>query len=105
MGIGLIVVGLASVILGQAILGQRRVWIAVLAVILGAVLYRLIIFAALRVGLDPNDMKAVSAVLVVAAMLLPRWTEKFKRRPAPAGSTGTADSGSTPEPVASGKEN
>lgn len=73
MGIGLILVGLASVIMGQAILSQRWLWLAILAVIVGAVLYRLIIFAALRLGLDPNDMKAVTAVLVVLALLLPRW--------------------------------
>lgn len=73
MGIGLILVGLASVILGQAVFGQKFIWIASLAAVLGAVLYRLIIFFALQVGLDPNDMKFVTAVLVVAALLLPRW--------------------------------
>ncbi|MFP7364376.1 ABC transporter permease [Corynebacterium callunae] len=84
MGIGLIVIGLASVILGQAIFGQKRVWLAVLAVVIGAIVYRLIIFAALRLGLDPNDMKAISAILVVIAMLVPRWKTKFKRKPAAA---------------------
>lgn len=78
MGIGLILIGLASVIMGQAILGQRKLWIAVLAVILGAVLYRVIIFAALKVGLNPNDMRAVTAILVVIALLLPRWKAKVK---------------------------
>lgn len=73
MGIGLILVGLASVILGQAILGQRYIWVASLAVVVGAVLYRMIIFAALQVGLDPNDMKLITALLVIAALLLPRW--------------------------------
>ena len=73
MGVGLILVGLASVILGQAIFGQRFIWLASLAVVLGAVLYRLIIFFALRAGLDPNDMKLVTALLVVVALLLPRW--------------------------------
>ena len=73
MGVGLILVGLASVILGQAIFGQRFIWLASLAVVLGAVLYRLIIFFALRAGLDPNDMKLVTALLVVIALLLPRW--------------------------------
>ena len=84
MGIGLILVGLASVIIGQAILGQRKLLLAVLAVILGALLYQLIIFAALRVGLDPNDMKAVTAILVVVALLLPRWKGaggRFGRKP------------------------
>ncbi|MFW6600380.1 ABC transporter permease [Propionibacteriaceae bacterium Y2011] len=73
MGIGLILVGLASVILGQAIVGQRFLFQATIAVVVGAVLYRLIVFGALRAGLDPNDMKAITAILVVAALLLPRW--------------------------------
>ncbi len=73
MGVGLILVGLASVILGQAVFGQRFIWVATLAVVFGAVLYRLIIFGALRVGFNPNDMKLITAVLVIAALLLPRW--------------------------------
>lgn len=73
MGIGLIVVGLASVIVGQAIVGQRRLLQAIFAVVVGAVVYRLIIFLALQLGLNPNDMKLVSAVLVVIALLLPKF--------------------------------
>lgn len=73
MGIGLILVGLASVIVGQAIFGQRTVFLATLAVIVGAVLYRLIIQLALNAGLNPNDMKLISAGLVVIALLLPRF--------------------------------
>ena len=87
MGIGLILVGLASVIMGQAILGQRFLWLAVFAVIVGAVLYRIIIFLALQVGLDPNDMKLITALLVIVALLVPRWkglTSRFNRRPATA---------------------
>ena len=73
MGIGVILIGLASVILGQALFGQRWIWLATLAVIFGAVLYRLIIFGALRAGLHQDDMKLITALLVVAALLLPRW--------------------------------
>lgn len=73
MGIGLIVVGLASVIVGQAIIGQSRLLQAILAVVVGAIVYRLIIFAALQLGLNPNDMKLVSAVLVVLALLVPKF--------------------------------
>ena len=79
MGIGLIVVGLASVIVGQAVIGQSRLLQAILAVVVGAILYRLIIFAALQVGLNPNDMKLVSAVLVVLALLLPKFQAMGKR--------------------------
>jgi putative ABC transport system permease protein len=73
MGIGVILIGLASVILGQAVLGQRNIFMASLAVIVGSILYRLIIFFALSVGLNPNDMRAITAILVVLALLLPRW--------------------------------
>ncbi|AYJ32839.1 ABC transporter permease [Corynebacterium xerosis] len=73
MGVGLILIGLASVIMGQAILGQRFLWLSVAAVVVGAVLYRLIIFAALEVGLNPNDMKFITAALVVIALLVPQW--------------------------------
>ena len=73
MGIGLILIGLASVILGQAVFGQSRIWIASLAAVLGAVLYRLIIFGALWIGLNQQDLRLITALLVVAALLLPRW--------------------------------
>lgn len=73
MGIGVILIGLASVIVGQAILGQRNIFMATLAVIIGSIVYRLIVFGALWVGLNPNDMRAITAILVVLALLLPRW--------------------------------
>ncbi len=72
MGIGLIVAGLASVIIGQAIVPSRRFVFATLAVVIGSVVYRLVIQVALGVGLNPNDMKLISAVLVILALLLPR---------------------------------
>lgn len=74
MGIGLILVGLASVILGQAVFGSRFIFISTLAVALGSVLYRIVIFFALNVGFNPNDMKLISAVLVVLALLVPQWS-------------------------------
>ncbi|WPR65958.1 ABC transporter permease [Glutamicibacter protophormiae] len=90
MGIGVILIGLASVIVGQAILTQRYIWLAALAVVIGAVLYRLVIQLALVAGLEVNDMKLISAVLVVVALLLPKWkgfqkiVKTFKRTPAAA---------------------
>ncbi|NLS09265.1 ABC transporter permease [Nesterenkonia sp. MY13] len=78
MGIGLILVGLASVIVGQAIFGTRLVIQATMAVVLGAVIYRLAIQLALNAGLNPNDMKLMSALLVIAALLLPQW-KGFRR--------------------------
>jgi len=73
MGIGLILVGLASVILGQAIFfGARQIILATLAVSIGSIVYRLVIYGALKIGFDPNDMKLISAVLVVIALLIPQ---------------------------------
>ena len=84
MGIGLIVAGLASVILGQAVLPSRHFAVTTAAVVLGSVIYREVIQLALALNFDPNDMKLLSAVLVVAALLLPRMTivkrMKAKRR-------------------------
>ena len=73
MGIGLIVAGLASVIIGQAIISGRRFIFATLAVVVGSVVYRIVIQLALQAGADPNDMKLISAVLVVLALVLPNF--------------------------------
>lgn len=74
MGIGLIVAGLASVIIGTAVINNGRVWITAIAVVAGSIVYRAIIQAALTIPwFDPNDMKLLSAVIVVTALLLPRW--------------------------------
>ncbi|MBD8042341.1 ABC transporter permease [Arthrobacter sp. Sa2BUA2] len=80
MGIGLILVGLASVIIGQAVFGSRLIVISTLAVILGSIVYRIVIALALQVGFNPSDMKLISAVLVVVALVLPQW-KVFRRLP------------------------
>lgn len=73
MGIGIILIGLASVILGQAFFGNRWVWLATFGVIVGAVIYRLVIFAALSVGLSNTDVRLITAVIVIIALLIPRF--------------------------------
>lgn len=73
MGIGMIVAGLASVIIGQAVFGRTSIWRAATAVVFGAVLYRVVIQLALLVGFNPNDMKLISAVLVISALIIPQW--------------------------------
>lgn len=74
MGIGLIVAGLASVIIGTAVISNGRVWITAIAVVGGSIVYRAIIQAALLIPwFDPNDMKLLSAVIVILALVLPRW--------------------------------
>ena len=74
MGIGLIIAGLASVIIGTAIINNGRLWITAIAVVAGSIVYRLIIQAALSIPwFNPNDMKLLSALIVIVALLLPRW--------------------------------
>lgn len=73
MGIGMIVAGLASVILGQAVFGRMTIFRASLAVVVGSVLYRVVIQLALMAGLNPNDMKLISAILVILALVIPQF--------------------------------
>ncbi|MCL2455391.1 MAG: ABC transporter permease [Micrococcales bacterium] len=70
-GRGMILIGLASVILGNAIFGTRYLWLAAIGVVVGAVLYRVAIFWALKWEFIKNsDMKLMSAVLVVIALVV-----------------------------------
>ncbi|AQS54868.1 ABC transporter permease [Novibacillus thermophilus] len=80
MGIGLILVGLASVIIGQVLFGNRSIVVSTLAVILGSIVYRIVITLSLELGFNPSDMKLISAVLVVLALTLPQWS-LFRRLP------------------------
>ena len=73
MGIGLIVIGLASVIIGEALFGTKSIARATLAVILGAIIYRIVVTLALRVEfLETGDMKLITAILVIIALVTPK---------------------------------
>jgi len=82
MGIGMIVWGLASVIIGRALIGTDSVGAALIGTIMGSVLFRLIIALALRWGLNPNDLKLVTAIFVFGALVLPMTLQKVKRHAA-----------------------
>lgn len=73
MGIGMIIIGLASVIIGEAIFGTKTIARATLAVIGGAIIYRIVVTLALRVEfLDTGDMKLITALLVIVALIAPQ---------------------------------
>ncbi|MFC3041190.1 ABC transporter permease [Virgibacillus xinjiangensis] len=79
MGIGMIVIGLASVIIGEALFGTKTIARATLAVILGAVIYRMIVTLALRVDfLETGDMKVITAVIVIGALVAPKLIQTRK---------------------------
>lgn len=71
MGIGMVVWGLASIIIGEALVGTRDLGYVITGAVMGSVLFRLIVALALRGGLDPNDLKLVTAVFVFIALVLP----------------------------------
>jgi len=79
MGIGMIVMGLASVIIGEALVRPRGVARLLLAVVVGAFVYRLFITIALRLGMAPGDLKLITAVLVIIVLAVPHIRKKIRR--------------------------
>ena len=80
MGIGMLVSGLASVILGEALTGTRRLSHLLAGTILGAVLFRELVAVALRMGLEPNDLKLMTAGFVLVALASPALIGKLRQR-------------------------
>ncbi|MGD9765020.1 MAG: ABC transporter permease [Candidatus Binatia bacterium] len=80
MGIGMVVWGLASVIIGEALVGSRRIGLVITGAVMGSVLFRLLIAIALRAGLNPNDLKLVTAAFVFIALILPTLLARVGRR-------------------------
>jgi putative tryptophan/tyrosine transport system permease protein len=71
MGIGMVVWGLASVIIGEALVGTRQLGLGIAGAVMGSVLFRLLVAIALRLGLSPNDLKLVTAMFVFFALITP----------------------------------
>ena len=72
----MMVIGLASVILGEVVFGTSGLLRRLIAAALGAVLYRVIISEALYLGMESSDLKLVSAVIVAVALYLGILGEK-----------------------------
>ncbi len=71
MGIGMMVWGLASVIIGEALVGGGHLGLALAGAVMGSVLFRLLVAIALRAGLDPIDLKLITALFVFVALVFP----------------------------------
>ncbi|GAB6271612.1 MAG: hypothetical protein STSR0003_14560 [Smithella sp.] len=76
MGIGSIVFGLAAVIIGETILPLTSIWAKTLSVIAGSIIFRLMVALALYVGLNPIDLKLITAVFVLAILVAPKILQK-----------------------------
>ena len=77
MGTGTIVIGLASVIIGEVLFGTRSFKNWLISVVLGSVVYRAVIAIVLQLGMQPNDLKLFTAILVAIALSLPLIQEKY----------------------------
>ena len=84
MGIGMLVWGLASVIIGEALVGIRQLGFAITGAVMGSVLFRLLVAIALRWGLDPNDLKLITAAFVFLAFIVPGFVTRMRRAKAAA---------------------
>ena len=71
LGTGMVVIGLASLIIGETLMPRGKTWLKVLGAILGSVVYRFIIALALRMDLPSECLKLISAVIVALAIGLP----------------------------------
>ncbi|MGN0690751.1 MAG: ABC transporter permease [Oscillospiraceae bacterium] len=80
-GIGMLVIGLASIIIGELIFGRRSVLRGMLSAVVGAILYRFVLTIALKLGMESIDLKLFSALIVTAATAIPaikHYSEKRK---------------------------
>lgn len=82
-GSGMIVIGLASVIIGEVLCGRRGVWIGLVSAVLGSVVYRIILALALRYNLmSANALRLLSALIVAATLALPAISAALRERQA-----------------------
>ena len=78
LGTGMVIIGLASLIIGETLMPRGKLWMKVLGAVLGSVLYRFIIAIALRLDLPSECLKLISAVIVALAIGLPALKEARK---------------------------
>ena len=78
MGTGIIVIGLASIIIGDTLFGKRRRLAGTTIVIIGSILYRGVIAVTLSMGMDASDLKLITSVIVIVILWIQK--QKDKRR-------------------------
>jgi len=80
LGTGMVIIGLASLIIGETLLPKGKLWMKVLGAIAGSILYRFIIAIALRLDLPSECLKLISAVIVALAIGLPAIKGSKKKK-------------------------
>ena len=81
MGRGAIVIGLAAVIIGEVLLGRvfHNFALKLLAAVIGAIIYYVVITLVLRLGLQSTDLKLLTALVVAVFLTIPHWKGKFAK--------------------------
>ena len=79
LGTGMVIIGLASLIIGETIFRSRSLWLKALGALVGCIVYRFIIAIALRLDIPSECLKLVSAVIVALAIALPNIKKKGAR--------------------------
>lgn len=82
MGIGTIVIALASIIIGEVAFGELTLNQRLIAVTLGSIIYRLILLAVLQLGFSANDLNLISSIVLAICMMLPQLEKVVELRPA-----------------------
>ena len=81
MGTGTIVVGLASIIIGEVLFGTRfGLWWTLLSVVFGSIIYRIVIAIVLEMGLKSTDLKLLTALVVAIALSVPVFKSKINSK-------------------------
>lgn len=80
MGIGTIVIGLASVLVGEIFLRGRKIMVRLLAMVFGAIVYRLLLTIAMGLGFPPDDLKILSAIILVIVICVPIIQNRIKTK-------------------------
>ena len=79
LGTGMVIIGLASLIIGETLMPKGKLWMKVLGALLGSILYRFIIAVALRMDLPSECLKLISAIIVALAIGLPALKDARKK--------------------------
>lgn len=80
MGTGIIVIGLASIIIGDTLFGKRRKLAGTTIVIIGSILYRGVIALTLSMGMDASDLKLITSVIVIVILWIQKQKDKRRRK-------------------------
>lgn len=77
-GIGVIVIGLASIIIGEVIFQELTLIERLLAIVVGSIIYQLLILAVIKLGFDTTYLKLFSAIILAACLMIPQVKQALK---------------------------